>query len=64
MWVTVIATGYDASRPRGRERTRTDAGESRGALREPAGEPRVSRAGARSSGSPMELDVPEFIPRR
>ena len=64
VWVTVIATGYDASRPRGRERTRTDARESRGALREPAGEPRVSRAGARSSGSPMELDVPEFIPRR
>ncbi|MBV9335230.1 MAG: cell division protein FtsZ [Solirubrobacterales bacterium] len=63
VWVTVIATGYDAGRPRLRERALADAGE-RGALREPAGEPRVSRARPRPSGSPMELDVPEFIPRR
>ena len=64
VWVTVIATGYDAGRPRLRERSRTDVGESRGALHEPAGEPRVSRGRPRTSGSPMELDVPEFIPRR
>jgi cell division protein FtsZ len=34
------------------------------ALREPRGEPRVSRVVRRPSGSPAELDVPEFIPRR
>ncbi len=32
-------------------------------LREPAGEPRVSRVRPRDS-SPVDLDVPEFIPRR
>ena len=60
VWVTVIATGYGDGRPRLRER----AGDSRQTLHEPAGEPRVSRARPRTSGSPMELDVPEFIPRR
>ncbi len=66
VWVTVIATGYGDGRPRMREPGRSGVGEreSRQALREPAGEPRVSRARPRSSGSPMELDVPEFIPRR
>ena len=35
------------------------------ALREPRGEPRVTRARERVGGtSPLELDVPEFIPRR
>jgi cell division protein FtsZ len=61
VWVTVVATGYGSGRrSRVQERPRE--------LREPAGEPRVSRARPadtpRSSGSPMELDVPEFIPRR
>jgi cell division protein FtsZ len=64
VWVTVIATGYGDGRPRLRDRTRGDAGESRQALREPSGEPRVSRVRPSRSGSPMELDVPEFIPRR
>jgi cell division protein FtsZ len=71
VWVTVIATGYDDGRPRRRETGRSArgerGGESRPALREPAGEPRVSRARPpRQSrpGSPTELDVPEFIPRR
>jgi hypothetical protein len=36
-------------------------------LREPAGEPRISRSGAPATsgaGSSRELDVPEFLPRR
>ncbi|HUA45998.1 MAG TPA: cell division protein FtsZ [Solirubrobacteraceae bacterium] len=62
VWVTVIATGYGDGRPRRRELVRDRAGEDRPALREPSGEPRVSRARPRSSM--MDLDVPEFIPRR
>ena len=63
VWVTVVATGFGDERPRRREdaptsRARED--ESRRPLREPAGEPRVSRMRRASS----ELDVPEFIPRR
>jgi cell division protein FtsZ len=64
IWVTVIATGYGDERSRQREPGRTSRGDSRPALREPAGEPRVSRARPLRSTSPMELDVPEFIPRR
>jgi cell division protein FtsZ len=68
VWVTVIATGYDDGRPRRQESGRSALGERRGesrpALREPTGEPRVSRGRQARSGSPMELDVPEFIPRR
>ena len=62
VWVTVIATGYDDGRPRRRELVRDWAGEDRPALREPAGEPRVSRARPRTGV--LDLDVPEFIPRR
>jgi cell division protein FtsZ len=66
VWVTVIATGYGDGRPRMRQPERADVGEARredrGALREPAGEPRVSRVRQRSGS--LELDVPEFIPRR
>ncbi len=71
VWVTVVATGYgDGRRPRReverpsmtRERSVT---ESRPTLREPHGEPRVSRGRTtRSSGAFSDLDVPEFIPRR
>jgi cell division protein FtsZ len=74
VWVTVVATGYANGRSRGAEVTRRDARVARGAdarrprepsLREPRGEPRVSRVIRRpSSPSPGELDVPEFIPRR
>jgi cell division protein FtsZ len=68
VWVTVIATGYEDGRRRRREPARVpareDRGESRQALREPAGEPRVSRGRPARPRSPMELDVPEFIPRR
>jgi cell division protein FtsZ len=62
VWVTVIATGYGDGRPRLRQPERAELGESRGALREPVGEPRVSRVRQRSGS--LELDVPEFIPRR
>ncbi|HUA72918.1 MAG TPA: cell division protein FtsZ [Solirubrobacteraceae bacterium] len=65
VWVTVIATGYGDSRARPRDvgRTSADRNADRGpALREPAGEPRVSRVRRRSSA--LDLDVPEFIPRR
>jgi cell division protein FtsZ len=59
VWITVVATGYDGRRPRGR-------------LVEPAGEPRVSRVGERemtaaASQRPPRaaevMDVPEFMPR-
>jgi cell division protein FtsZ len=58
VWVTVVATGYgEPAAPRNRD-------ERRG-LREPAGEPRVSRIDrtGRRERAPMEVDVPEFIPR-
>ncbi len=71
VWVTVVATGYgDGRRPRreaerpsmSRERAVTEV---RPALREPHGEPRVSRGRpVRTSGSFSDLDVPEFMPRR
>jgi len=63
VWVTVVATGYGDVKPSRRE-------ERAGALREPQGEPRVSRLGG---GSPppraarrresVDVDVPEYIPR-
>ncbi len=66
VWVTVIATGYGDVRVRPRQPARAEAGEGRRedreALREPAGEPRVSRVRQRPSS--LELDIPEFIPRR
>jgi cell division protein FtsZ len=72
IWVTVIATGYGDERPRRRElvRDREDydsrpSSLDRSSLREPTGEPRVSRARpSRQRSSMMDLDVPEFIPRR
>jgi cell division protein FtsZ len=66
VWVTVVATGYGdgrASRRLGERRELPElSGDAR--LREPRGEPRVSRARERTRHSPVELDVPEFIPRR
>ena len=54
VWITVVATGYDQDRPvRRAERQDTWA--------EPAGEPRVVRTQRRSS---VDVDVPEFMPRR
>jgi cell division protein FtsZ len=65
VWVTVVATGYGEPRPRRREeRTERNGLERRAALHEPPGEPRVSRVRRPGAASPLELDVPEFIPRR
>jgi cell division protein FtsZ len=52
VWVTVVATGYERARA------------ERPTLREPAGEPRVTRARepVRASRG-VDVDVPEFIPR-
>jgi cell division protein FtsZ len=58
-WITVVATGYGDAPAKRPERSRFE---------EPAGEPRVSRqapgrpAPARSRD--LELEVPEFLPRR
>ncbi|MET0685363.1 MAG: cell division protein FtsZ [Solirubrobacteraceae bacterium] len=58
VWVTVVATGYgDKPVPRREEA----APGSR--LREPAGEPRVSRIGRDRRSERIDVDVPEFIPR-
>ncbi len=67
VWVTVVATGYPNGHTRRRDEGRTGVTElirdGRSSLREPAGEPRVTRV-SRSWSQPGELDVPEFIPRR
>ena len=56
VWVTVVATGYGDRKP-ARER---DA-----RMREPAGEPRVSRMGREAPArSATDVDVPEYMPRR
>jgi cell division protein FtsZ len=57
----------DRNRPRvddrDRNRPRVDDRE-RPPLREPRGEPRVTRTRDRSTATAFDLDVPEFIPRR
>jgi cell division protein FtsZ len=61
VWVTVVATGYGDSRPRRREAERPGVEEfaaPRSPLSEPSGEVRVTRRPV------IDLDVPEFIPRR
>jgi cell division protein FtsZ len=63
VWVTVVATGYGDRRPRrdaAPTMERSRPGRPR-ELREPVGEPRVSRVRRESV---LDLDVPEFIPRR
>jgi cell division protein FtsZ len=64
VWVTVVATGYgDKPAPLRHERG-GDERAGRGSLREPSGEPRVSRIVGRSpSSTRIDVDVPEFIPR-
>jgi cell division protein FtsZ len=67
VWVTVVATGYGDQRQRERDHDGMSARngrteEERPVLREPRGEPRVSRV--RERPARMDLDVPEFIPRR
>jgi cell division protein FtsZ len=56
VWVTVVATGYGDARP---------ARERGVGLSEPAGEPRVSRMSREAPRrSTIDVDVPEYIPRR
>jgi cell division protein FtsZ len=53
VWVTVVATGYGDKRPERRGEKHASG------LREPAGEPRVSRM----RDTRIDVEVPEFIPR-
>jgi cell division protein FtsZ len=68
VWVTVVATGYgDAGKRTERRPLEAVAnGRDRPAPVEPRGEPRVTRVRERerSLRPAVELDVPEFIPRR
>jgi cell division protein FtsZ len=65
VWVTVVATGYDHSRPRRQAAERSsDRVRPPTVFDEPRGEPRVRRVGDRERPPMVELDVPEFIPRR
>ena len=56
VWVTVVATGYEEARPPRAERS---------SLREPIGEPRVTRTreSERRPARTTDVDVPEFMPR-
>jgi cell division protein FtsZ len=56
VWVTVVATGY-GDKPLVRASGRRE----QPGLREPAGEPRITRTRSNSLG---DLDVPEFLPGR
>jgi cell division protein FtsZ len=67
IWITVVATGFGDGRAPRRNQDRmanpartADRGPT--TLREPVGEPRVSRV--RQQSSSREFDVPEFMPRR
>ena len=71
VWVTVVATGFGAPPARPAARQPERGVRERGPLREPPGEPRVTRIRERTYrglGEPTRggdsLDVPEFIPRR
>jgi cell division protein FtsZ len=68
VWVTVVATGHGNGKPRRREESTPGVPEwrqeTRSALREPPGEPTVTRVRTGSRSRAGELDVPEFIPRR
>src|SRR3954447_7752695 len=57
VWVTVVATGYEEARTPRAERS---------SLREPIGEPRVTRTREPERSRPVrttDVDVPEFMPR-
>jgi cell division protein FtsZ len=64
VWVTVVATGYGEARKPRRPLEVEANGEARPSPPEPRGEPRVSRVRERSLRPSVELDVPEFMPRR
>jgi len=67
VWVTVVATGYGEKREARSDERSGDERAARGrrpGLREPAGEPRVSRMSRpQSRDSRIDVEVPEFIPR-
>jgi cell division protein FtsZ len=57
VWITVVATGYG-------EKPSTRHESSLGSLREPIGEPRITRRREPSRvGAGIDVDVPEYIPR-
>jgi cell division protein FtsZ len=57
VWITVVATGYG-------EKPATRRDTSLGSLREPIGEPRITRRREPSRvGGSVDVDVPEYIPR-
>ena len=56
VWVTVVATGYGEKREPRRDQRAPG-------LREPAGEPRVSRMSRPRHDTRIDVDVPEFMPR-
>jgi cell division protein FtsZ len=64
VWVTVVATGYGDARRSPRPTESKANGQERPAPPEPRGEPRVARMRDRPLRPAVELDVPEFIPRR
>jgi cell division protein FtsZ len=64
VWVTVVATGYGEARKPRRPLEVEANGEARPSPPEPRGEPRVSRVRERPLSPSVELDVPEFMPRR
>jgi cell division protein FtsZ len=64
VWVTVVATGYGDARRSPRPIESVANGQDRPAPPEPRGEPRVARMRDRPLRPAVELDVPEFIPRR
>jgi cell division protein FtsZ len=57
VWITVVATGYG-------EKPATRRDTSLGSLREPIGEPRITRRREPSRvGGSVDVDVPEYMPR-
>jgi cell division protein FtsZ len=72
VWVTVVATGFGGATPRRAGREPAGLGREQARLREPRGEPRISRVRERALSGRLtdattvteSLDVPEFIPRR
>jgi cell division protein FtsZ len=64
VWVTVVATGYGETRRQRRPPEAEANGEARPAPPELRGEPRVSRIRERPLRPAVDLDVPEFMPRR
>ncbi len=69
VWITVVATGYGNETRRPSRAEEPPAARPRRELREPAGEPRVSRRGSEPASrrsrieEVTDIDIPEFLPR-